>query len=176
MRIAMGQIDPFVGDLEGNTVKICGFIEKAKKAGAELVIFPELSVVGYPPRDLLDRRGFVDDSMRYWDRIATAGNGIGVIFGAISVNQGCGKPYHNSALFYEDGKLRTIAHKMLLPSYDVFDEERFFEPGKAAAWLIFEVKVLASLFAKTHGTFRIIFPVLSMMSIRFVNWRKLRSI
>ena len=136
----MGQIDPFVGDLEGNTVKICGFIEKAKKAGAELVIFPELSVVGYPPRDLLDRRGFVDDSMRYWDRIATAGNGIGVIFGAISVNQGCGKPYHNSALFYEDGKLRTIAHKMLLPSYDVFDEERFFEPGKAAAWVDFRGK------------------------------------
>ena len=137
MRVAMGQIDPFVGDLEGNTAKICEFIEKAKKADAELVIFPELSITGYPPRDLLDRRGFVADSMRCWERIAGAANGIGIIFGAISVNQGHGKPYHNSALFYEDGKLRATAHKMLLPSYDVFDEERFFEPGKAAAWVDF---------------------------------------
>ncbi len=62
MRIAMGQIDPFVGDLEGNTLKICEFIERAKKANAELVIFPELSIMGYPPRDLLDKRGFVADS------------------------------------------------------------------------------------------------------------------
>jgi NAD+ synthetase len=137
MRIAMGQIDPFIGDLDGNTAKICEFIQEAKKADAELVIFPELCVVGYPPRDLLDRRGFVTDSMRYWERIANAGNGIGVIFGAISINEGSGKPYHNSALFYEDGKLRAIAHKMLLPSYDVFDEERFFEPGKTATWVDF---------------------------------------
>ncbi len=137
MRIAMAQIDPFVGDLEGNTLKICEFIERARKANAELVVFPELSITGYPPRDLLDKRGFVADSMRYWERIANAGKGIGVIFGAVSVNEGSGKPYHNSALFYEDGKLLGIAHKMLLPSYDVFDEERYFEPGKAAEWVDF---------------------------------------
>ncbi len=140
MRIAMGQIDPFVGDLEGNAHKICEFIGRAKKADAELVIFPELSIMGYPPRDLLDKRGFVADSICYWERIANAGKGVGVIFGAVSVNEGCGKPYHNAAVFYEDGKLRTVAHKMLLPSYDVFDEERFFEPGKAAGWVDFRGK------------------------------------
>jgi len=140
MRIAMGQIDPFVGDLEGNTLKICEFIDRAKKADAELIIFPELSIIGYPPRDLLDKRGFVVDSTRYWERIAKASKGIGVIFGAISINEGCGKPYHNSALFYDDGILRAVVHKMLLPSYDVFDEERFYEAGEAARWVEFRGK------------------------------------
>ena len=140
MRIAMGQIDPFIGDFEGNTLKICDFIERAKKTNAELIVFPELSIMGYPPRDLLDKRGFVADSIRYWERIANAGKGIGVIFGAVSVNEGSGKPYHNSAVFYEDGKLLAIAHKMLLPSYDVFDEERFFDPGKAPCWVDFRGK------------------------------------
>lgn len=140
MRIAMGQIDPLVGDIEGNTREICEFIERAKKADAELVIFPELSIMGYPPRDLLDKRGFVADSLRYWERIANAGKSIGVIFGAVSVNEGRGKPYHNSAVFYEDGRHRCTAHKMLLPSYDVFDEERYFEPGKSAGWVDFRGK------------------------------------
>ena len=68
MRIAMGQIDPFIGDLAGNALKICDFIDKAKKAKADLVVFPELSVMGYPPRDLLDKHGFVANSMEYWER------------------------------------------------------------------------------------------------------------
>lgn len=140
MRIAMGQIDPFIGDFEGNTRKICDFIERAKRADADLVVFPELAIMGYPPRDLLDKHGFVADSLRYWDRIAQAGKGIGVLFGAVSVNEGSGKPYHNSAVFYDDGKLAGISHKMLLPSYDVFDEERYFAPGKAPGVVEFRGK------------------------------------
>ncbi len=140
MRIAMGQIDPLIGDFEGNTLKICDYIDKARKAGAELVIFPEMAVMGYPPRDLLDKRGFVAESIRYWERIANAGKGLGVIFGAVSINEGNGKPYRNSAVFYDDGKLVCVSHKMLLPSYDVFDEERYFEAGNAPGVVEFRGK------------------------------------
>lgn len=137
MRIAMGQIDPFVGDFEGKTGKICDYIERAKKEGCDLIVFPEMSIIGYPPRDLLDKRGFVPDSTRYWEKIRSASSGIGVIFGVVSLNEESGKPFHNTALFYEDGKLIASAHKMLLPSYDVFDEERYFEPGREAVWTRF---------------------------------------
>ncbi len=137
MRVAMGQIDPFVGDFAGNAEKICTFVERARKEGCDLVVFPEMSIIGYPPRDLLEKGGFVDQSIRYWERVREASTGIGVIFGAVSYNEESGKPYHNSAVFYEDGKLLTVAHKMLLPSYDVFDEERYFEPGKAPVWVDF---------------------------------------
>ena len=140
MRIAMGQINPLIGDFNGNTLKICDFIEKAKKAGAELVVFPELAIMGYPPRDLLEKHDFVAGSIRYWERVANSTKGIGVVFGAVSFNEGSGKPYHNSAVFYENGKLLTITHKMLLPSYDVFDEERYFNPGKAPGWVDFRGK------------------------------------
>jgi len=140
MRIAMGQIDPLIGDLAGNTLKICDFIEKAKKANADLVVFPEMAIMGYPPRDLLDKHGFAENSIGYWESIAKAGKGIGVLFGAVSVNEGSGKPYHNSAVFFDDGTLLGISHKMLLPSYDVFDEERYFDPGKAPGLVEFRGK------------------------------------
>ena len=140
MRIVMGQIDPLIGDFEGNSAKMCEFIQRAKNVGADLVIFPEMSVIGYPPRDLLDKRGFVRDSIGYWEQIRNASMGIGVIFGAVSCNEGSGKPFHNSAIFYENGNLLAVANKMLLPSYDVFDEERYFEPGKAPNYVDFHGK------------------------------------
>lgn len=140
MRIAVGQIDPFIGDFAGNTEKICGFVEKAKQANCDLIVFPEMSIIGYPPRDLLDKRGFVTDSIRYWEHVREASKGIGVIFGAVSMNEGSGKPFHNSVIFYEDGKLLGMGHKMLLPSYDVFDEERYFEPGTSPVWVDFRGK------------------------------------
>ncbi len=140
MRVALGQINPFVGDFAGNAEKICTLVEKARREGCDLAVFPEMSIIGYPPRDLLEKGGFVDESIRHWERVREASRGIGVIFGTVSYNEESGKPYHNSAVFFEDGKLLTISHKMLLPSYDVFDEERYFEPGKAPAWVDFRGK------------------------------------
>lgn len=137
MRIALGQIDPLIGDFAGNTDKILKLVEVARRQHCDLIAFPEMSIIGYPPRDLLDKRGFVTDSIRYWDHIRAASIGIGILFGAVSVNEGSGKPFHNSAVFYENGELLAIGHKMLLPSYDVFDEERYFEPGKSSAWVEF---------------------------------------
>ncbi|MHC1724611.1 MAG: NAD+ synthase [Syntrophobacteraceae bacterium] len=137
MRIAIGQIDPLIGDFAGNAKKICSWIERAKESKADLIVFPEMALIGYPPRDLLDKNGFVAESIRYWEEIGRASKGIGVIFGVVSLNEGSGKPFHNSALFYEDGKLLSTCHKILLPSYDVFDEERYFEPGKAPVWVDF---------------------------------------
>ncbi|MCE5241936.1 MAG: NAD+ synthase [Syntrophobacteraceae bacterium] len=138
MRIALAQINPVIGDFPGNTTKICEYIDRAKGLGADLVVFPELSLMGYPPRDLLDKRSFVRDSKQYWDTVRDASRGIGVIFGAVSENTVApGKPYHNSAVFYADGKLLACAHKRLLPFYDVFDEERYFEPGERSVWVDF---------------------------------------
>ncbi|MCE5334349.1 MAG: NAD+ synthase [Desulfobacteraceae bacterium] len=136
----MAQIDPLIGDFNGNVRKMCDIISQSRQREADLVVFPELALIGYPPRDLLEDRGFVAESIRYWDRIREASTGIGVIFGAVSFNEGSGKPYHNTAVFFEDGKLLATARKMLLPSYDVFDEERYFEPGKGAVWVNFRGK------------------------------------
>ncbi len=133
MRLALVQFDGIVGDFAGNAAKILHFVAMAKERESDLVIFPELALVGYPPRDLLDKEGFVRRSLEYWDGIREASRGIGVICGAVALNEDPrGKPYHNAALFFADGRLIASAHKMLLPSYDVFDEERFFEPGKRA--------------------------------------------
>jgi len=136
MRLALAQINPFIGDFSGNCEKICNYIQRAKESRCDLVIFPELALVGYPPRDLLDKRSFVKTSKTYWSTIQEASHGIGVICGVVAENEtGYGKSYHNSALFFDDGSLLVSAHKRLLPSYDVFDEERHFEPGERAVWV-----------------------------------------
>lgn len=139
MRIALAQMDPFIGDFAGNTRKILDFIEAARKQSCDLVVFSELALVGYPPRDLLDKPSFVQASKRYWPEIQEASQGIGVLVGVVSDNEArVGKPYHNTALFFHDGAILARAHKRLLPSYDVFDEERYFEPGTASTWVDFK--------------------------------------
>ncbi len=138
MRVALVQIDPFIGDFKGNTRKICDYIGKARKLGCDLAVFPELALIGYPPRDLLDKPSFVRRSQGFWEDIRRASAGMGVICGAVADNEtGFGKPYHNSALFFENERLVACAHKRLLPSYDVFDEERYFEAGQEAVWVDF---------------------------------------
>ncbi len=139
MLLALAQIDPLIGDFAGNCAKICRDIERARRLGCQLVVFPELALLGYPPRDLLDKSGFVAESQRYWGKIGEASRGLGVICGVVSDNESQqGKPYHNTALFFSDGEVIARAHKQLLPSYDVFDEDRYFEPGSGSAWVDFQ--------------------------------------
>lgn len=135
MRVGLAQIDPLIGDFEGNAGKICREIDRAKGEGCDLVVFPELALVGYPPRDLLDISGFVAASRRQWPKLIEASRSIGVICGVVGENGGPGKPFHNTALFLGDGAIRGAYHKRLLPSYDVFDEERYFEPGLVPVWV-----------------------------------------
>ncbi|MEO8726293.1 MAG: NAD+ synthase [Acidobacteriaceae bacterium] len=127
MKIALAQINPTVGDLDGNTRKIIAFADKGRSRGAELVIFPELSVTGYPPRDLVDVPAVVEKNLRRLDEIAAATRGIRVIVGAVTpAHAQTGKSVMNSAVVLMDGKVRMVQSKMLLPTYDVFDEQRYF--------------------------------------------------
>ncbi len=132
MKIALGQINPTVGDFSGNAARIIDFSRRAKAAGAGLILFPELSVCGYPPRDLVERPSFVARNREMAERIAAATAGISVICGLVTPAQsGAGKAVMNSAALLADGKIAFIQSKMLLPTYDVFDEMRNFAPAKS---------------------------------------------
>jgi NAD+ synthase (glutamine-hydrolysing) len=130
MKIILSQINPIVGDIEENTTKIVFCIKKAQQYNADLVIFPELSICGYPPQDLLDYKDFTARCQTAVEKIARICTDIGVIIGSPSFNPDKnGKSLHNSAYFLAGGAIRSIHHKSLLPDYDIFDEYRYFEPG-----------------------------------------------
>lgn len=130
MRIALGQINTTIADFAGNSAKIIDYAQRARSAGAELVMFPELSICGYPPRDLVERPWFVEHNRRTAEDIASKTEGIGVIVGLVTpTRNGTGKSVHNSAALLRDGKIAFIQSKRLLPTYDVFDEMRNFAPA-----------------------------------------------
>ncbi len=132
VKIALGQINPTVGDFAGNAAKIIEFSQRAKAAGAGLVLFPELSVCGYPPRDLVERPSFVARNRESVERIAGETSGIAVICGLVTpAESDTGKSVMNSAALLMDGRLVFLQSKMLLPTYDVFDEMRNFAPAKS---------------------------------------------
>ena len=132
MKIALGQINPTVGDFSGNAAKIIDYAQRAKATGAGLILFPELSVSGYPPRDLVERPTFVARNQQSAEQIAAATNGIAVICGMVTpADSDTGKSVMNSAALLMDGKIAFIQSKMLLPTYDVFDEMRNFAPAKS---------------------------------------------
>lgn len=130
MKIALGQINPTIGDFSGNSRKIIEFARRAHASGANLVMFPELAVCGYPPRDLLEKPAFVARNQQVVKEIAAAVPEITVICGFVSpAAVETGKSVMNSAAVLRDGKLQFVQSKMLLPTYDVFDEHRYFDPA-----------------------------------------------
>jgi len=132
VKIALGQINPTVGDFSGNAEKHIDFAKRAQAAGAGLILFPELSICGYPPRDLVERPSFVARNRETLQKVAEATPGISVICGLVTPAQAeTGKSVMNSAALLGDGKVLFIQSKMLLPTYDVFDEMRNFAPGTA---------------------------------------------
>ena len=130
MRIAIAQLDYHIGNFESNSSKIIDHIQKAKEWGADLVIFAELAVCGYPPRDFLDFNNFIELSYNVVKQIAKHCHDIAAIVGAPSINPSLkGKALFNSAYYLNDGIVQQVIHKTLLPTYDVFDEYRYFEPN-----------------------------------------------
>ncbi len=130
MRIALGQINPTVGDFAGNSGKIIENAQRAQAAGAYLILFPELAVCGYPPRDLVEKPAFVARNSQALEEIARAVPGIAVVCGYVSpARVETGKAVMNSAALLRDGVVQFVQSKMLLPSYDVFDEVRYFAPA-----------------------------------------------
>jgi NAD+ synthase/NAD+ synthase (glutamine-hydrolysing) len=132
VKIALGQINPTVGDFSGNAAKIVDFSRQAQATGAGLILFPELSVCGYPPRDLVERTSFVARNRQTVEQIAVQTQGIAVVCGLVTpAPPDAGRSAMNSAALLMDGKVAFIQSKMLLPTYDVFDEMRNFAPAKS---------------------------------------------
>ncbi|HAN18554.1 MAG: NAD+ synthase [Bacteroidetes bacterium GWC2_33_15] len=130
MKIALAQLNYHIGNFERNTAKIVEKIEEAKNDSVDLIVFSEMSVCGYPPQDLLEKKSFIDHCQEAVDEIVSNTKNIAVIIGSPTVNfHPKGKKLHNSALFIHDGEIQFIQHKTLLPTYDIFDEYRYFEPN-----------------------------------------------
>ncbi|MBE7446746.1 MAG: NAD+ synthase [Planctomycetia bacterium] len=130
MKIALAQINQTIGDFQRNTEKICLYLERARNQDADLIVFPELAVTGYPPKDFLDIPAFIDENLKALNEITSRVSGISAIVGFIDRNKRHhGKLVHNAAAFIQDQKIVSVHHKSLLPTYDVFDECRYFEPA-----------------------------------------------
>jgi len=128
MNIALAQLNYIIGDIEGNTTKILAEVDAAKAANVDLVVFSELAICGYPPKDLLDYPSFIERCELALDTIRIASNEIGVLVGSPSLSGlAKGKKLYNSAFFFSDQKLLAKVNKTLLPTYDIFDEYRYFE-------------------------------------------------
>ena len=126
-RIAQAQINCTVGDLTGNTEKICQWIQRARALNADLVSFPELTITGYPPEDLVLKPQFVADNIDALQVIAAEAKGIVVVVGFVDNANGL----YNAAAVLAQGKVRGVYHKHHLPNYGVFDEKRYFRAGRA---------------------------------------------
>src|SRR5919109_106732 len=126
MRLALAQMNTVVGDLDGNRERIVARLDEARSAGAELVLFPELAVTGYPPEDLLLRPGFLRAARESLDAIAAETTGIAALVGAPHLD----RDLFNACAVCVDGEVRAVYRKQFLPNYGVFDEDRYFQSGR----------------------------------------------
>ena len=144
MKIALAQINYHVANFESNTQKIIEAIDQAKDQKADLVVFSELAVCGYPPYDFLERKEFVENCERSIEKIKMHCTGVAAIVGSPSINpETKGKNLFNSAFFLADGEVKAVTHKTLLPNYDVFDEYRYFEPNSKFEVIEYQGKKIA---------------------------------
>src|SRR5215204_3160162 len=129
MKIGFAQINPTVGDLAGNSDKIAAAYQRLAAAGAELVITPELAITGYPPQDLVFKSRFVPLNLAALETLHAEVGDVPVLVGYVEVNDGTGQPFRNAAALLQRGRPIRKFFKSLLPTYDVFDEDRYFEPA-----------------------------------------------
>lgn len=131
MRIALAQINTTVGDIRGNRDRVLAEMDNACRLGADLVLFPELTLTGYPPRDMLGIHGFVDANLAALRDVALRSGRTGAVVGFVDRNMfGEGREFHNAAALVAEGRTLGVVHKTLLPTYDVFDEDRYFEKSR----------------------------------------------
>jgi len=130
MKIGFAQINPTVGDLNGNCERIISAYERLAAAGAELVLTPELAITGYPPQDLVFKSRFVPENLALLEKLHAHLGKSALLVGFVDRNEGRGKPFHNAAALLERSKPIRKTYKSLLPTYDVFDEDRYFEPAR----------------------------------------------
>ena len=146
MKITLAQLNPTVGDIRGNLAKVTRTLSQCSKDSPDLVVFPELFLVGYPPRDLLERPSFIartEEAIRELSEVSQKYPQTGIIVGAPQPRQqSTGKGLHNSALLIYQGRLIFTQHKSLLPTYDVFDEPRYFDPAPEDPVVKFKDKIL----------------------------------
>jgi len=139
MRIALAQINPTIGDFTLNTEKIVAAAQRAIGLSSDLIVFSELAISGYPPRDLLEKEDFVKANLMHLQALVKSIQGIGVVCGFVDKNRGKeGNPLHNSAVLFDKGKILHQAHKRLLPTYGVFEERRYFEPGSECSSFLYK--------------------------------------
>ena len=145
MKIALSQLNYHIGNFQGNFSKMEHAIQQASAEGADLVVFSELSICGYPPLDLLERKDFINSCMDHVEKLAkTIGPELGVLVGGPEFNPHKeGKLLFNSVFFLNDGAIKQVFRKSLLPTYDIFDEYRYFEPNREFKALKFKGKKLA---------------------------------
>ena len=144
MKIALAQLNYLIGDFEGNVQKMISFTNTAKGQGADIVVFGELATCGYPPRDFLEFKDFIRRAEESIETLKAAAQGIAIVVGSPTVNPVPeGKDLYNSVYFLAEGEVQHVQHKALLPTYDVFDEYRYFEPATQFKTLVYKGQRIA---------------------------------